>query len=179
MANSIRSIGVAAANRLWRGLTTLPDLGGWRFCALMAGAVLIAMSVVGFGGGLYRFGEPRLAGLPLRMLSVVLIPALSEEAVFRGLLVPDRSETGRLWAAISVSTLIFTGWHVVETLFLRRAAPIFLRADFLACAAILGAGCAIMRWRTASLWPAVALHWLVVVVWQTWLGGPGLEALRG
>ncbi len=60
----------------------------------------------------------------------------------------------------------------------RIAAPIFLRADFLACAAILGAGCAIIRWRTASLWPAVILHWLMVVVWQTWLGGAGVGALR-
>jgi predicted Abi (CAAX) family protease len=63
-------------------------------------------------------------------------------------------------------------------LFLPRAAPIFLRPDFLACAAILGAGCALIRWRTASIWPAVALHWLVVVIWQTWLGGPEVAALR-
>ena len=46
------------------------------------------------------------------------------------------------------------------------------------CAATLGLGCALIRWRTGSLWPAVALHWLVVVTWQTLLGGPGLDALR-
>jgi predicted Abi (CAAX) family protease len=28
-----------------------------------------------------------------------------------------------------------------------------------------------MRRQTGSLWPAVILHWAVVVVWQTWLGG--------
>ena len=77
MANTIRYVGVTAANRLRRALTTLPNLGGWRFCALVGAAVLVAMSVVG------------------------------------------------------------SDWHVV------------------------------------------ALHWLVVVVWQTWLVGPGLEALRG
>ena len=119
-----------------------------------------------------------LAGLPLRLASVFFVPALSEEAVFRGVLVPGRSETRRPFAAIAAATAVFTGWHIVETLFLRHAAPIFLRVDFLACAAILGAGCAVIRWRTASLWPAVALHWLVVVVWQTWLGGPGVDALR-
>jgi predicted Abi (CAAX) family protease len=47
----------------------------------------------------------------------------------------------------------------------------FLRPDFLACTAILGLGCALMRWRTGSLWPAVILHGGFVVVWQTWLGG--------
>lgn len=99
--------------------------------------------------------------------------------MFRGPFIPSRSETRRPWAAIALVTLVFTGWHAIEaSTFLPRAAPIFLRPDFLACAAILGLGAAVIRWRTGSLWPAVALHWLVVVVWQTWLGGPGLEALQ-
>ena len=34
-----------------------------------------------------------------------------------------------------------------------------------------GIGCGLARWRTGSLWPPVAIHWLMVVVWQTWLGG--------
>lgn len=136
------------------------------------------MAGVGFSGGLYHFTAAGMAALPTRLVSVFFVPSLSEEAVFRGILVPDRSETPKPLAAIAIATLIFTAWHVVETLFLTHAAPIFLRADFLACAAILGAGAAVIRWRTGSIWPAVALHWLVVVIWQTWLGGPGLEALK-
>ncbi len=178
MADPIRTALAAAALRFWRALASLPDAGGWRFSLGAGGLVLAAMAAVGFSGGLYRIAPASLVGLPLRLVSVFFVPALSEEAVFRGFLVPDRSETARPFAAIAVVTAIFTGWHVVETLFLRHAAPIFLRVDFLACAAILGAGCAVIRWRTASLWPAVALHWLVVVVWQTWLGGPGMEALK-
>jgi predicted Abi (CAAX) family protease len=164
--------------RLWRGLKTAPDASAWRF-SLIAGAVtLLAMAVVGFLGGLYRVHPPDLAGLPLRLASVLLVPALSEEAFFRGLLVPDRTETTRPAIAIAAATIAFTAWHAVETLFLHHAAPVFLRPDFLACAAILGVGCAVIRWRTASLWPAVALHWLLVVGWQTWLGGPSLQALK-
>ncbi len=137
------------------------------------------MGAVGFAGGLYRLGPPQLSALPLRLVSVIFIPALGEETFFRGLFVPSRTEAGRPWLAIGLVTLVFTAWHVVEAItFLPKAAPIFLRPDFLVCAALLGAGAAIMRWRTSSLWPSVALHWLVVVVWQTWLGGPGLEALR-
>jgi len=177
MAEPVRRAFAAARSRLWRALATAPDPGGWGFSAVVGCLALAAMAVVGFSGGLYHLGAPSLAGLPLRLLSVIFVPALGEEAVFRGVLVPDRFETPRPFAAIAAATAVFTGWHVAETLFLRRAAPIFLRADFLACAAILGAGCAVIRWRTASLWPAVALHWLAVVVWQTWLGGPGVEAL--
>jgi predicted Abi (CAAX) family protease len=159
-------------------VATPPDAGGWRFSAVVGGLTLTAIFLVGFSGGLYQFAPASVVGLPRRLASVFFVPALSEEAVFRGLLVPDRSETSRPLVAIAIATAIFTGWHVVETLFLRHAAPIFLRVDFLVCAAILGGGCAIIRWRTASLWPAVALHWLLVVVWQTWLGGPGMEALK-
>ena len=177
MADPIRNALAAACRRLWRALASLPDAGGWSFSLAVGAFVLAAMAAVGFSGGLYRFAPASLAGLPLRLVSVFFVPALSEEAVFRGLLVPDRSETGRPFTAIVGATAIFTGWHVVETLFLRHAAPIFLRGDFLVCAAILGAGCAVIRWRTGSLWPSVALHWLVVVLWQTRLGGPGIEAL--
>ena len=57
----------------------------------------------------------------------------------------------------------------------RRDAPMspLERRLILATTAIEGLGCALIRWRTGSLWPAVALHWLEVVVWQTWLGGLG------
>jgi hypothetical protein len=35
-----------------------------------------------------------------------------------------------------------------------------------------------MKRRTGSLWPAVILHWALVVVWQTWLGGVSALAAR-
>jgi predicted Abi (CAAX) family protease len=165
--------------RLWRGLTTWPDARGWAEAALIGAATLAAMAAVGFGGGLYHLTSPQLSGLPMRMATVLIAPALGEEALFRGLFVPGRAETSRPWLAIALVTLVFTAWHAVEaTTFLPKAAPIFLRPDFLLCAAILGLGAALVRWRSSSLWPGVGLHWLVVAVWQTWLGGPGLEALR-
>jgi predicted Abi (CAAX) family protease len=102
----------------------------------------------------------------------LIAPAIGEEVVFRGLLVPGRAETSRPAAGLMLATFVFVIWHLVETAtFLPSAAPIFDRPDFLVCAAVLGAGCGWMRWRTDSLWPAVALHWLMVTIWQTWLGG--------
>ena len=129
------------------------------------------MATIGFATGLYHL-TPTQPGLALRLLTVLFVPALGEEIPFRGLLTPGPGESRRPGLAIAVSTTLYTLWHVVEALtFLPAAAPVFLRPDFLACCAVLGLGCAITRWRTGSLWPAVLLHWALVVVWQTWLGG--------
>jgi predicted Abi (CAAX) family protease len=135
-------------------------------------STLTAVGAVGFASGLYTLHPINREGLPLRLLAVLIVPALGEEGFFRGLLVPSRAETATPTLLIVLATLVFVAWHLVEArLILPRAAMLFERPDFLACAGLLGAGCAVIRWRTGSLWPAVALHWLMVTIWQTWLGG--------
>ena len=162
----------AALLRLRRAATTWPDARGWGFAASLGALTLAAMGLVGFSTGLYVLEPARLQGLPLRLLTVLIAPAIGEEAIFRGLLIPDRTETQKPWILLLVATAIFTAWHVAEVrTFLPAAAAMFTRPDFLACAAILGLGCGVIRWRTGSLWPGVALHWLMVTIWQTWLGG--------
>ncbi|TCS02892.1 CPBP family glutamic-type intramembrane protease [Caulobacter sp. BK020] len=156
--------------RLRRSLTTLPDARGWALCGLVAAVTGVAMAALGFSTGLYAV-TPAIPGLPSRLLSVLFVPALGEEIPFRGLLVPGRDETARPWAAIALSTALYVAWHPLEALTFLPGATMFLRPDFLACTAILGLACAVMRWRTGSLWPAVILHGGFVVVWQTWLGG--------
>ena len=157
--------------RLTAALTTLPTARGWVLTLAVSAATLAAMAAIGFAGGLYHL-TPTQPGLALRLLTVILVPALGEEAVFRGLLTPGQGETDRPARAIAVSTTLYVLWHVVEALtFLPGAAGVFLRPDFLLCCAVLGLGCAVLRWRTGSLWPAVILHWALVVIWQTWLGG--------
>jgi uncharacterized protein len=157
--------------RLITSLRTAPSARGWVFCAAISAVTLALMIIIGFTTGLYHLTPPQ-PGLALRLLTVFFIPALGEEVPFRGLLTPGPSESRRPWLAIAVSTALYTLWHVVEGLtFLRSAAHVFLRPDFLACCAVLGLGCAITRYRTGSLWPAVLLHWTLVVIWQTWLGG--------
>ena len=158
-------------NRLAASLRTLPSARGWTFCAVVSLATLALMAAIGFTTGFYTLqsAEP---GLPLRMLVVFFIPALGEEIPFRGLLTPGPEETQRPKLEIAVSTGLYTVWHVVEAVtFLKSAAGVFLRPDFLLCCAVLGLGCAVMKRQTGSLWPAVILHWALVVVWQTWLGG--------
>ncbi|KRA61474.1 peptidase [Caulobacter sp. Root655] len=156
-------------NRLARSLTTLPTTRGWALCGLIALATAALMVAIGFTTGLYAL-TPTVPGLPLRLLTVLFVPALGEEIPFRGLLVPG-PEARRPWGAIALSTVLYVAWHPLEALTFMPRATMFLRPDFLACTAILGLGCALMRWRTGSLWPAVILHGGFVVVWQTWLGG--------
>jgi predicted Abi (CAAX) family protease len=156
--------------RLRRALTTLPDARGWALCGLVAAITGAAMAALGFSTGLYAM-TPTVPGLPLRLLTVLFVPALGEEIPFRGLLVPGREEAGKPWPAIALSTALYVAWHPLEALTFLPQAMMFLRPDFLACTAILGLGCVLMRWRTGSLWPAVILHGGFVVVWQTWLGG--------
>lgn len=157
--------------RLVSSLRTLPSAGGWAFCVTVTVATLAIMAALGFTTGLYHL-TPTQPGLPLRLLTVFFVPALGEEIPFRALLTPGPNESRRPWLAIAASTALYTLWHVVEALtFLPAAAHVFLRPDFLACCAVLGLGCAVMKLRTGSVWPAVILHWVLVVVWQTWLGG--------
>jgi predicted Abi (CAAX) family protease len=166
------------ARRLISGLTTLPDRAGWAWSALVGGSTLLAMALIGTVSGLYQPAAGDLSGLPLTLLTVFFVPALGEEAVFRGLMVPDRADSRRAWPAILISTLLYVAWHPLEGFtFLPGARALFSRPDFLLVTGLLGLACALTRWRTGSLWPAVILHWVLVVVWKTWLGGPALQSL--
>lgn len=157
--------------RLLTSLRTVPSPRGWLFCLAVSAITLALMMLIGFVTGLYRL-QPTEPGLALRMLVVFFVPALGEELPFRGLLTPGPNESNRPRLEIATSTVLYTFWHVFEAVtFLKTAAGVFLRPDFLLCCAVLGFGCAITRRRTGSIWPAVLLHWSLVVVWQTWLGG--------
>jgi len=158
-------------HRLLDSLRTLPSARGWLFCAAVSAITLTTMALIGFATGLYHL-TPTQPDLPLRMLVVFFIPALGEEIPFRGLLTPGPNESKRPGLEIAASTALYTLWHAFEAVtFLKSAAGVFLRPDFLLCCAVLGLGCAITRRVTGSIWPAVILHWALVVVWQTWLGG--------
>ncbi|WP_298325734.1 CPBP family glutamic-type intramembrane protease [Asticcacaulis sp.] len=159
-----------------RSLIVWPSLKGWAWCAGVSAAVTLAVAVIGFGSGILHVAPPS-PGLLGVWLSVMLVPAFSEEIVFRGLMIPAKAETTRPVLWIGVGTLIFVLWHVFEALVLLPGATLFLHPAFLLNAGLIGLGCALMRWRTGSLWPAVLLHGTLVFVWKAWLGGPSLEGL--
>ena len=162
--------------RLKRSLLTWPDASGWAQCFFVGALTLLLIGAIAGFGGLLTW-QPLLTGWPLRLISILCVPAFTEELVFRGLLIPDKGELRRpiFWAALAI--LIFVAWHIFEAMVLLPGATLFLRPVFLLCAGILGTGCVLMRCRTGSIWPAVLLHGLLVWTWQVFFGGPDIKQL--
>ncbi len=165
--------------RLVRAATTLPRQRDLIELGLAGAGLVLVVGPLGFWTGLLVWRPRTPAEIGTLAASAFLAPGLGEEAPFRGLLIPDRTETDHAGLAIAGSTALFCVWHVVEAMtFLPKARPLFLRPDFLAWTVLLGLVCAALRRRSGSIWPPVLLHWIAVVAWQGWLGGPGAAALR-
>lgn len=164
--------------RLQSTLMAWPSGRDWIECALALTLLSALYLCVGFSTGLLRFAPRPMEEVALVAATALVAPALFEELVFRALLIPSRQDAPRALGWIAASTVLFTVWHLVETLYLPNATSIFTRPDFLALAAALGLTCAILRRRSGSLWTAVAVHWLIVVGWLGFFGGPSLAELR-
>jgi len=164
--------------RLIRSLRTWPDAAGWRFFVLALAAFGIFALAVGLGLGFFRIGPTDLPPLELLRAAVILFvfPGIAEELVFRGLILPHPTE-GRSPAfrrnALVASIVIFTLWHVVNAwLLFPIARDVFWDWRFLLIVFGLGWACGSVYLRTGSLWPAVLIHWSIVIVWKAFLGGP-------
>lgn len=104
-------------------------------------------------------------------LAALVIPALGEELVFRGLLQPRTINSARGLGLSALSLAVFVLWHPAQVwLNLPSGQAVFMEPGFLALAALLGALCTALAHRSASLWPAVLLHWIMVVGWKAATG---------
>ncbi|MDJ0731602.1 MAG: CPBP family glutamic-type intramembrane protease [Crocosphaera sp.] len=110
-----------------------------------------------------------------QILSLLLMPALIEELVFRVLLLPHPFEgvNGIEWFFwVAFSLILFIIYHPINALlFYPQGKNLFRQPIFLIFAGLLGIVCAISYQITASLWPPVIIHWLIVVIWLFILGG--------
>ncbi len=148
-------------------LEGLGALGLFGLCALV---IHTLMSPIHFSMGL-----PGLRNDPdafLRLAAVaLLIPALGEELVFRGILQPRRLSAAKDWTLSALSLAAFVLWHPLQVwLGLPMAQPVFTDPAFLTLVGVLGGLCTILTHRSGSLWPAVGLHWIVVVIWKAGTG---------
>ena len=156
---------------LGTGLRRWPGLYGWRRTAFELAWVLPLMLVVAHLGGLVRYGElPEASTAAALAASLFVAPALGEELLFRGLIIPQSGDGGR-W--IAISTLLFVLWHPLQAVtFGPPWAQAFLDPWFLAVVALLGLALGQIYAATGSLWPCIATHWLTVLGWKTLFGGP-------
>jgi predicted Abi (CAAX) family protease len=167
--------------RLWTGLITFPDLSEWLSTMGLLCAYAIVALTIGFKSKFLKFSNPiRTTKFISRgnirdLIQLLLMPALAEELVFRLLLVPHPIETATsgsiyLWSGISLG--LFTIYHPLNAwLFYRVGNPTFMDWRFLTLAGLLGGICTIAYLYTGSIWAAVLMHWIVVVVWLKLLGG--------
>jgi len=149
-----------AAPRDW-----LEALGLFVVFSLSAALILTAYGAGQMDWSFPGLREPR--PLLIMALVVFIIPALGEELVFRNLLQPADAGAPAGLALSGLSLAAFIAWHPFQVWAgLPTAQPVFLDPAFLAVAALLGLVCTISAHRSGSIWPAVVIHWLVVVAWK-------------
>jgi membrane protease YdiL (CAAX protease family) len=174
-----------ALARLRRLLTTWPGGQGWARLGREAAWLVPALALFAWLGGFLDWHPALTPGLALVALIAFFVPALGEEVVFRGLLLKPPSDGASALGPAALSATLFTLWHPLQVLVcqwtLVGRCPLpwswlgFCPWFLLACFA-LGLACARLVLATRSLWPAVVLHWLVVVAWAALFGGPGSGA---
>ena len=153
------------------GLRRWPGVAGWGRAGLELGWAIPCLLVVAHLGGLVRLQSPPDTITAVGLAATLFVaPALGEELLFRGLLIPRERPRK---AGVALSVLLFIAWHPLQAVTVGPPwAAAFLDPWFLACAGILGLALARIYIATRSLWPCVAAHWLVVFGWKTLLGGP-------
>ncbi len=160
--------------RLRALFATWPGGKGWLNLAKEAAWLAPLLLLLGWLGGFVGWHPDFGPGLPL-LAAVALAVALGEETLFRGVLLRPPSDGVSGLGPAALSALLFALWHPLQAwLYDPPWEPFTWNWWFLAATAALGFACARVVLATRSIWPAVALNWLVVVAWAALLGGPRL-----
>ncbi|WP_297736806.1 CPBP family glutamic-type intramembrane protease [uncultured Maricaulis sp.] len=146
-----------------RAVRTWPGLANWGQSLLILAAFVVATLTINKVEPLFKFAVTDDLQALLAIAAVAFfIPALAEELIFR---VGLAGRKGGVRAALAIAAFVL--WHPLQVwLGLPMAQDLFLNPGFLAITAALGLACT-MAYRTGgSIWPAVLIHWLVVVGWK-------------
>ena len=172
------------AEQRWRdlceALTTIPNGQTWRMCAFVYCLFLVCAVPIGLLSGLLRPGLPQLSPAELIGTGLLLLvhPAMTEEIVFRGLLLPrhaDSMSRGRRLVLAAAALAAYVASHPLTALLFRQEAlSLFENPIYLVLVALLGLSCTATYLISQSIWPPVALHWLTVVAWIWFFGGHAL-----
>ncbi len=159
--------------RSWVALRRWPDAKQWIQAApVLAATAAIVLAIAMIGG--FAHWAPMPFGTDwLRIAAIAFVlPALIEEFIFRGLLMPVPGIASMrigMWLSIG----LFVLWHPLQTwIFGPPWAGLFLEPAFLAAALVLAIGLTHVRIVTGSLWPAILGHWAIVAAWKLLFAGP-------
>jgi predicted Abi (CAAX) family protease len=154
-----------------------PELDVWLISFFLLLIYGLIARWAGLRSGLIKNEKKTLSIWQRVMLGARLIlhPALVEESIFRGLLLPP--PTGTLITPSMLAWVIFSGLlfilaHPINSLMLKpHTRSVFTHPIFLTLAGFLAICTSVLYWISASLWPAVLFHWIVVYLWMTRFGG--------
>jgi len=164
-------------NNYFRGLQHFNVKRPWLHVLFLLIFGLFA-AITGFYAGIFHWNFEKSIFSPFYFLILFIFPSFLEESLFRGLLIPVETVKKGTVAIIKstvFSSLIFALWHPFNAfLFNPAARELFYNPFFLIIVFILGIFCSLSYIFSRSLWPAVIIHWVVVVVWWGFLDGRNL-----
>jgi uncharacterized protein len=156
--------------RIKTAIVTIPRSKDWRYALILLGLFGVIYLPIGFATGFLTIAPRLNPGLVVTIMgSALLMPGISEEFVFRVLLMPHRTEPmrplmRRFWMVLS--WVLFLLYH------LPTWTPAFFKMPvFLIGAGLVGIVCTLSYRQSRSIWTAVFIHWTIVVVWLLLLGG--------
>jgi predicted Abi (CAAX) family protease len=163
--------------RLADGLLAPLDARQVGLCLLGFALYAAVALALGLGSGFLEPHHPwpRPRRLVSAAAALLPMPALGEELVFRGALLPHPGEGMPwpqllAWSALGIG--LFVLYHpLAGRLWYRRAERVFHDPRFLLQTALLGVAATVLYQVSGSLWPAVLLHAVAVLVWLERLGG--------
>ncbi|NEP52157.1 MAG: CPBP family intramembrane metalloprotease [Moorea sp. SIO3C2] len=186
--------------RLMAGILTFPDGQAWAIVVILIMIYGLIALPIGLRNGFLQLDQNLLTidNYPLSplfrktdvsavnlktswhpvlkiMITALFTPAIAEEIFFRVLLLPHPSEHPSLislsaWSTVSL--VIFVIYHPLNAItFYPAARETFFKPIFLFLATLLGIICTIAYLQSGSIWTAVVIHWLFVVIWLIGLGG--------
>jgi predicted Abi (CAAX) family protease len=177
LTTSLIELTKARIQALLLGYTVWPGLDVWLTSLLLLLIFGLIARWQGLRSGIIREEKTTLStwGRVLLGARLLLHPAVVEESIFRGLLIPspaDTSITPSILAWIILSWLLFILAHPINSLILRpQTRAVFTHPVFLILAGLLAIFTSALYWISASLWPAILFHWIVVFIWMTRFGG--------
>lgn len=170
LVNDLRNTGSLLVQRLIAALLTIPSAKDWGVAIALLLIFTLIYLPIGLKLGFLKFGLPPSWQTVIGVSAAsFFMPGVLEELMFRGLLIPRTTEalTSRQnWFWVVLSWLLFIAYH------LHPFTPAFFKGiAFLSGAGLLGIACTLSYLQSQSIWTAVFIHWLIVVVWLLLFGG--------
>ena len=159
------------------GLFTKPCKHDIFFAIIVFAIYSICSLILGLQSGFFtpKFYIGNNVWMILMPVLLLIVPAIPEELVFRGLLIPHKRHhlSARQTAVYSIlSIVLFVLWHPFTALTIYPSMQhVFLHPIFLTIVLFLAIACTITYIQSGCLWIPIFIHWATVMVWMYGLGG--------